>query len=150
MIREEKLSQYGEYGNDAKGVLFTEIKSKDAQTYFDYLDNECTDNNAVHFICDSKQIIDVMPVEYKVYCTGKGKDWAYKHCLIIGIIKSNDATIFDETITKSVNLAKELIDAFDLTINDVYFVNEFNQKRYDPSTILDLYGTKQYFIEREF
>lgn len=150
MIKLEKQAQFGEYGNDARGILFTEVNYNDAQDYFDYLDNECTDKYAVHFICDSKQIIEVMPVEFKVYCTGKGKDWAYKHCLIVGLCKSNDDVVFDETIEKAVNVAKELIDAFDITKNDIFFVSEFNSKRYDPSTILDLYGTKQFFIEKEF
>lgn len=148
MIARKKWSQYGESGMVVKGLTIHNTNSTmSAQEIFDYLNNECTTSQGCHFVVDSENTIQVMPKNWCVYHTGKGKDYAFAHTLAIEICSN----INDETYLlgqhNAVLLIRELMEQYNLDYSQIYFHQEFNERYYCPKDILDRYKTKANFIE---
>ena len=97
---------------------------------------------------DENEVIQAMPLNYCVYHTGMGIDWACKHTLAIEIARSQ-SSLYPKAEEKAVEYIKYLMERYKLTKDDIYFHNDFNQRTYCPHRILDQY-TKKQWIERWF
>lgn len=90
-----------------------------------------------------------MPEDYSVYHTGKGIDYACKYGIAIEIVSNIDDAIYKKGQDKAIAFIKQLMEKYSLTINDIYFHNDFANV-YCPKDILMNYGNKQNFIRKEF
>ena len=103
--------------------------------------------NITHFIVDEKEIIEVYPVDKEASHTGKGYDYGNKNTIAIEIARSEcDDNIYFEAQKNAISLIKRLMKKYNLTKNDIYFHNDFNQQTYCPHRILKIYKTKEEFI----
>lgn len=151
MIDEKRYSQYGEPGLVPKGiVLHGTDTNQTARDIFNYLNGECKDSKSTHFLVDSEEIIEVMPLDWKVWSTGTYKDWAFHNCIVIDICSNINDAIYLIGLRKAVELMKSLMATYNLTTNDIYFHNDFNSHIYCPSDLLRIYGNKRKFIMEEF
>lgn len=103
--------------------------------------------NLCHFIIDEKEVINSYPVEYEASHTGKGYDFGNKYTLAIEIARSrSEEELYLKAQTKAVAFIKKLMKKYKLTTNDIYFHIDFNPQTYCPHRILDIYKTKEDFI----
>lgn len=150
MINKNKFLQYGfKRDNEIKGIVIHNTGTDlSARQVFNYLNKEKS-SRGCHYLIDDKEIIEVMPIEYCVYHTGKGIDWACKNTIAIEIVSNIDDTRYLKGQARAINFIKELMEKYNLTINDLYFHNDFANV-YCPSDILRIYGNKQNFLRKEF
>lgn len=150
MIDSNKFLQYGyKRDNEIKGIVIHNTGTDlSARQVFNYL-NKSKLSNGCHYLIDYKEIIEVMPLNYSVYHTGKGNDWACKNTIAIEIVSNIDNEKYLIGQQKAIELIKELMKEYNLTTNDLYFHNDFANV-YCPSDILRIYGNKQNFIRKEF
>lgn len=151
MLDNKKWLQYGEQGLTPKAICFhnTSNELMSAKELFDYLNGECKTSQGCHYLIDHNEVVEVMPLDWRVYHTGKGKDWAFKNCIAIEICSNLDNNLYIQGQNKAIALAKKLMKKYNLTTNDIYFHSEFADY-YCPKNILDLYGSKKEFIRKEF
>lgn len=151
MIDQNKWLQYGEDGLVPKALCFhnTGNEQMSARELFDYLNNECKTSQGCHYLIDHNEIIEVMPLDWRVYHTGKGRDWAFKNCIAIEICSNLDNDLYKQGQDKAITLAKQLMETYNLSTDDIYFHNDFADF-YCPKDILSKYGNKQNFIREEF
>ena len=142
--------QFGFRGIKIRGICIHNTgNSLSAQENYNIMEN-ATDNRGCHFFIDEKEVIQAMPLNYCVYHTGMGKDWACKHTLAIEICRSqSSAELYNSAEEKAVEYVKYLMDRYSLTTDDIYFHHDFNNKTYCPHRIMDNY-TKKEWIERWF
>lgn len=108
------------------------------------------DNRGCHFFVDENEVIQAMPLNYCVYHTGMGKDWACKHALAIEICRSqSSAELYAAAEAKAVEFVKGLMERYILTTDDLYFHIDFNPRTYCPHRILTN-ETKKEWIGRCF
>ena len=150
MIDSNKYLQYGfKRNNDIKGIVIHNTGSDlSARQVFNYM-NKTKSSSGCHYLIDDKEIIEVMPLDYCVYHTGKGIDWSCKNTIAIEIVSNVDDTKYLKGQDRAINLIKELMERYDLTTNDLYFHNDFANV-YCPSDILRIYGNKKNFIKEVF
>lgn len=148
MIREEKWSQYGEDGLEIEGIVIhnTESFDKTADDLFNYYDSECKDKNCTHYLVDKDKIVEVIPLNRKVYSSGKGKDYCYDHCIVITIISTINSRQYIEGQNRAIELIKDLMEEYDIPSTNIYGHIDFNKSVYCPSMILNSYGTVRNFI----
>ena len=109
-----------------------------------------TGNEGCHFFIDEKEVIQAMPLNYCVYHTGMGRDWACKHALAIEICRSqSSAELYAAAEAKAVEFVKSLMERYSLTTEDLYFHIDFNPRTYCPHRIL-ANETKKEWIGRNF
>lgn len=151
MIDENKYSQFGEIGLTPKGITIHNTGNDDmsARDLFNWLNNECKSSQGCHYLIDHNEIIEVMPLNWKVYHTGKGRDWAFHNTIAIEICSNLDNELYKQGQDKAIGLIRELFERYELNTNDLYFHNDF-APYYCPKNILDIYKTKQNFIREEF
>lgn len=152
MIDEKKYSQYGAYGLLPKAITIHNTNNYDwsAQDLFNYINSECKTSQGVHLIADHNGIIEVMPLDWKVWHTGKGNDWAFNNSIAIEICSNLDNELYLKGQQIAIDKIKELMKTYNLTNEDLYFHNDFNQTTYCPANILDLYKSKKVFLEKFF
>lgn len=108
-------------------------------------------NYLAHYLVDDEKIINSFPLEFCSFHTGKGYDFGNKYTISIEILRSDcDIDQYLKAQNNAIILIKELLDKYDLDFNQIYFHNDFNKKTYCPHRILDLYGSKENFIRRNF
>ena len=77
MIDQNKFKQYGypRELSDIQGITLHETNNyeKNARQLHDWLNEECKTSQGTHYICDANEVVQVMPDDYAVYHTGKGK-----------------------------------------------------------------------------
>lgn len=151
MIDSNKYLQYGfKRDSDIKGIVIHNTGSDlSARQVFNYLNSKCKTSQGCHYLIDDKEIIEVMPLDYCVYQTGKGIDWACKYTIAIEICSNVDDKKYLKGQDRAINLIKDLMEKYNFTINDLYFHKDFANV-YCPSDILRIYGSKQNFIRKEF
>lgn len=141
--------QFGEKGMDVLGICIHNTgNSLSARENYQYMENTKL-NLGTHFFVDDKEVIQAMPTNWKVWHTGKGRDWGNMHCIAIEICQSQSPSYL-KAQERAIQLIKELMDEFNLTVNDIYFHQDFNNQKYCPHKILDLYGNKKTFIKEVF
>lgn len=109
-----------------------------------------TGNAGCHFFVDESEVIQAMPLNYCVYHTGMAKDWACRHCLAVEICRSRSGTeLYAAAEANAVEFVKGLMERYNLTADDIYFHNDFNERTYCPHRILTN-ETKKEWIGRNF
>lgn len=104
-----------------------------------------------HFFVDDKEIIQAMPLDWCVFHTGMGVDWACKYTIAIEICQSqSEMRIYRKAEERAVNLMKDLMEEYHLTTKDIYFHNDFNRHTYCPHRILEQWGSKKQWIGGNF
>lgn len=151
MLKEEKWSQYGQEGLSVGGIVLhnTSNITMSAQELFEYLENECKDSTGTHFLVDHNEVVEVMPLTWKTWSTGKGNDWAFKHCIAIEICDNINDELYKKGQDKAIELIKTLKSTYNLTNDDIYFHNDFNERFYCPHILLDKYGSAKRFCIEE-
>lgn len=152
MIKESKREQYGEYGLIPNCITIHNTNNYDdnAIEIFNYLDNECTTSQGCHYLIDNENIVEVMPLDWKTYHTGKGKDYAFNNSIAIEICSNIDDELYLQGQEKAIDLIKELMKKYNIPKSEIYFHQDFNSTTYCPCNILDLYKTKKNFLEKFF
>lgn len=147
-----KLEQYGYEGLEIKGITIHNAGNKmSAQELFDFLENDNKYNNGCHFLVDENEVIEVMPLTWCAYHTGKGKDFGNNNTIAIEICRSqSEIDIYMKAQDRAVELIKELMNKYNLSTKKIYLHKDFNSKTYCPHKILDIYKTKKNFIKEVF
>lgn len=152
MIREEKRKQYGEYGLKPSGIIVhnTNNYSMNAKQLFEYLNGDCTTSQGCHWIIDSENEIEVMPMDWKVWSTGKGNDYAFNHLIAIEICSNNDLGTYLEGEKRAIDIIKKLMNQFSISKDEIYYHHDFNERTYCPANIMSLYKNKNEFLKKYF
>ena len=151
MLKPEKWAQYGRDGLDVQGIVLhnTGNVSMSAQELFDYMENECKYSTGTHYFVDYNGVIEVLPLTWRTWTTGKGNDWSFDHCIAIEICDNLNDALYKQGQDNAVVLIRQLMSTFDLTMDDIYFHNDFNERVYCPHILLDRYGSAQGFYLNE-
>lgn len=152
MLDKNKWSQYGKDGLEPTCITIHNTGNYDmtAMELFDYLNNECLTSQGCHFLVDDKEIIEVMPLNWKTYHTGKGEDYAFNNSIAIEICSNLDDELYLKGQENAIRLIKNYMDKFDIPKDEIYFHIDFNPTTYCPCNILDLYKTKENFLNKFF
>ena len=152
MLDKNKWSQFGKEGLEPTCITIHNTGNYDmtARELFDYLNNECLTSQGCHFLVDDKEIIEVMPLNWKTYHTGKGEDYAFNNSIAIEICSNLDDELYLKGQENAIFLIKYYMDKFDIPKNEIYFHIDFNPTTYCPCNILDLYKTKENFLNKFF
>ena len=117
-----------------------------AQEYYDLLYKKKR-LNYCHYIVDELQVLSTISEEQEASHTGKGYDFGNRYTLAIEIARSMcDEELYLKAQDKAIVLIKELMKKYHLTKDDIYFHIDFNQQARCPHRILDLYKSKEEFI----
>lgn len=145
MIREQKWPQYGEPGLIPKGiVVHSDSNYSTAEEKFNYYENECLENMGTHFLVDSNGVTEVMPTNWKVRSTGS--KWCYDNCIVIHICLDQNEATYKTGENYAIDLIRNLMSEYDITLGNVYAHKSFDSKRYCPYHILNEYGTFKNFL----
>ena len=150
MIEERLLDYYScMKSRDVLGItIHNSQNGLDAKENYDMMMKNGT-NESCHFYVDDRCFIQVMPLNYGAWHTGKGYDEGNISTIAIIICQSTmDDEIYLKAQDNAIALIYELFEVFNLNENDIYFHNEFNVNEYCPHRILDIYNSKKEFIER--
>ena len=103
--------------------------------------------NLCHYIVDENDIINTLSEEQEAHHTGKGYDFGNRFTIAIEIARSmSDEKIYLKAQDNAIKLIKKLMKKYHLTKDDIYFHIDFNQQIRCPHRILDIYKTKEDFI----
>ena len=96
MLDKNKWSQFGKERLEPTCITIHNTGNYDmtARELFDYLNNECLTSQGCHFLVDDKEIIEVMPLNWKTYHTGKGEDYAFNKSIAIEICSNLDDKLY--------------------------------------------------------
>lgn len=150
MIKENKWKQYGfpRTKQDILGITIHETNNYEmnAQQLYDYLENECRTSQGVHYICDNEQTLQVMPDDWAVYHTGKGKDWGCRYTIAIEIVSSHSDEVYKKAEDRAISLIYELQKKYHIPTDRIFFHQDWNNKMHCPNRALDKYGTSKNFV----
>lgn len=157
MIKESKFVQYGfkRTLNDIQGITLHETNNYEmnAQQLHDYLDNECKTSQGVHYIVDAENIVQVMPDDWAVYHTGKGRDWGTRYTIAIEICSYLSDDLYKQAEDRAIDLIWQLQKKYRIANDMIFFHQDFNETTFCPQRILNEYKTSKNFvyqrIERE-
>lgn len=154
MIDKNKYAQYGFKRDlsDIKGICIhnTNNYKTSAQSLFKWLNSDYKGDSGCHYLIDHEDVIEVMPLDYGVYHTGKGYDYGNKYTVAIEICSNLNNELYLKGQDKAIKLIKQLMEQYNITTDELYFHNDFNIYTYCPANILDMYGNKKNFIEEFF
>lgn len=103
--------------------------------------------NLCHYIVDENEVINSYPVDLEASHTGKGYDFGNRYTIAVEIARSrSDDELYLKAQKRAVSHIKKLMKKYKLTVNDLYFHLDFNPQAYCPHRILDIYGSKEEFI----
>lgn len=150
MIDESKFNQYGfpRSEDDIQGITIHETNNveMDAQQLHDYLNNECKTSQGCHYIVDDHEIVQVMPDDWAVYHTGKGKDFGCRYTIAIEICSSLSDKKYKEAEDRAISLIYSLQKKYRIPMDMIFFHQDFNNKTHCPNRILNEYGTSKNFV----
>lgn len=147
-----RLNQYGYEGLEIKGITIHNTgREESAKDLFDIIENKDNSSSGCHFLIDEKDIIEVMPLSWCAFHTGKAKDYGNNNTIAIEICRSqaNDE-LYLKAQKNAIKKIKSLMKEYSLTIDNIYFHKDFNQRTYCPHKILDIYKNKENFIKEVF
>lgn len=154
MIDEMKWLQFGYKRkiSDIYGITIhnTNNYQMSAKNLFDWLNNESKDSAGCHYVVDDKEVVDIMPLDWAVYHTGKGNDFGNHYTIAIEICSNLNNDTYLKGQDNAIDLIKRLMDVYNISKDRIYFHNDFDKQAYCPATILDLYKSKKNFIEKFF
>ena len=147
MLPQNKFNQYGFPRTEIKGITIHETGNTNmsAMDLFNYLANECRTNQGTHYFVDDAEVVEVMPLSWGVYHTGKGLDWGNEYTVAIEICSSLSNEKYQLAQDRAVELIKSIQREYHIPNDMVFFHNDFNERVYCPKTILDRYGTSKSF-----
>ena len=149
MIKESKWNQYGfpRQTGDIKGITIHEsfAVNKTAAELFSFYDDISKENSGVHYVVDASEVIQIMPDDWSVYHTGKGKDFGNLYTIAIEICSNLNNDLYEAAVDNAVSLIKSLEAQYYLTNERIYFHKDFNNKIYCPKSLIDEYGTARNF-----
>lgn len=150
MISQSKWKQYGLPNAEIKGIVIhnTNNQQWSAERLEKWLEEENKTSASCHFLVDYKEVRQVMPLTWSVWNTGVGMDFGNLHCIAIEICSNPSEELYERGESKAVELIKELMQKYNLTISDVFFHRDFNPTINCPAQLLRKYGNKKNFIER--
>lgn len=152
MIDKKKWPQFGKNGLIPNCITIHNTGNYDlsAREIFDYLNNDCKTSQGCHFLIDHKEVIEVLPLDWRTYHTGKGEDYAFNNSIAIEICSNLDNSLYLKGQDNAVALIKELMSSYNIPLSEIYFHIDFNSTTYCPCNILDLYKNKQNFLRKFF
>lgn len=150
MLDKGKWLQYGEpRTHKIKGLTIhntnNDMSAAEHETYM------ATSNQhfATHYFVDDIEVRQVMPIEYAVWHTGKGYDLGNLSTIAIEICKStSDIDTYLKAQNNAIKLIMDLMEKYSLNKDCIFFHNDFDNV-YCPHRILDIYKSKNNFIEKE-
>ena len=147
----ENKEQFGIPGLEVKGITVHNTNNAlSALENYAWVEQTKT-SQGCHYFVDEYNVVQVMPLDWCVYHTGMGIDWACKHTIAIEICRSQSSEeLYLKAEKKAVGLIKSLMEQYNLTDKDIYFHQDFRQQTYCPHRILDKYGSKKKWKERYF
>lgn len=99
-----------------------------------------------HFIVDESVVIPACPMNEICYHTGKGDDFSNLHTISIYICRGGaDLGRYLKATKRAVNLAKGIMEQFQLTTADIYFHSDFERVNC-PHRLIEYYKKKKRFI----
>ena len=150
MIDENKYNQFGfpRSTADIQGITLHETGNyeMDAQQLCDWLNTECKTSQGTHYIVDAEKVVQVMPDDWAVYHTGKGKDWGNRYTIAIEICSSYNDGTYHAAEDRAVGLIRELMEEYNIPKDMIYFHNDFDPRKHCPNRALDEYGTSKCFV----
>lgn len=152
MIDRNKYEQFGfeRSQEDIQCIVLHNTNSElSARQLFNWL-NETSSSQGTHYIVDCDEVVEVMPLDWGVYHTGKGMDFGNKYGIAIEICSNLNNEKYLDGETKAMELVKSLMNEYHLTKNDIYFHQDFNQTTKCPNDILTIYGNRKNFINSYF
>lgn len=140
MLPSSKWRQYGLPNMEVKGIIIhnTNNQYMNAEELGKSMLNGVT-SQGTHFFVDKKKTIQVMPLEWSVFSTGRGLDFGNLHCICIEVCGDAEERLEE--------LLRSLMGKYDLTLNDLYFHNDFMPNINCPAQIIQKYGNKRKYIE---
>lgn len=143
--------QFGFQGLTVKGITVHNTGSfLTAKECYEAMET-AKNSRGTHYFVDCNEVIQAMPLDWCVYHTGMGVDWACKHTIAIEICQSlNDYETYMQAQNRAVELMKQLMEQYGLTTKNIYFHHDFRANTYCPHRILDMYGTKANWIKEVF
>lgn len=150
MISENKWSQYGfpRTEEDIQGITIHETGNVDmnAEQLFNWMNEVNKTSQGCHYLVDDTQTIQVMPDDWAVYHTGKGKDFGCRYTIAIEICSSLSDEKYQKAEDRAISLIYELQKKYHIPMDMIFFHQDFNSKTYCPKTILNNYGTSKNFV----
>lgn len=151
MISENKWEQFGyqRQETDIKGITIhnTNNYKMNAKELFDWLENESKDSSGCHYLVDDENTIEVMPINWAVYHTGKGNDFGNHYTIAIEICSNLNDEKYFKGQDNAIKLIKKLMNKYKLSIDNIYFHKDFDNQMYCPANILQIYKTKNEFLK---
>lgn len=149
MLDEKKWKQYGQpLKKSWKGITIHNTGNDMSAKEHEELMETSTNHLATHFFVDENEVIQMMPLDWIVWHTGKGMDMGNTRTIAIEICRSTNAEeLYMEAQANAIDLIHSLMKEFGFTKDNIYFHCDFNQQTYCPHRILDIYKTKQNFKE---
>lgn len=151
MIKESKWKQFGRQGLEVKGITIhnTSNYEKSAIDLKKWLEEECKTSQGCHYLIDHSKVVEVMPLDWCIWHTGKAFDYGNMHTIAIEICSNHDKEKYLQAEKKAVELIKKLMKKYHLSTSDIFFHNDFTGVNC-PANILQEYGTKNNFINQYF
>jgi N-acetylmuramoyl-L-alanine amidase CwlA len=150
MISENKWIQYGfpRTEEDIQGITLHETGNVEmnAEQLFNWLNEENKSSQGCHYLVDDTQTIQVMPDDWAVYHTGKGKDFGCRYTIAIEICSSLSDEKYKMAEDRAISLIYALQKKYHIPMDMIFFHRDFNETTYCPKTILNNYGTSKNFV----
>lgn len=150
MIDENKFEQYG-FPREKKDILGITIHETgnyemNAQQLHDFLNNDNKTSQGIHYIVDKDSIIQVMPDDWAVYHTGKGKDWGCRHTIAIEICSYYSDEEYKQAENRAISLIYDLQKKYQIDFDMIFFHQDFNERVFCPNKALIEYKTSKNFV----
>lgn len=145
----DKLAQFGVPMNEVKGIVIHNTNSTKSARELASIMEKSTDSRATHYFVDDKCVMQMLPLNWSAFNTGKGFDLGNTQCISIEICSLLSTDAYLKAQDRAVQLIKKLMKEFNLTTEDIYFHRDFDSTVNCPAQILRIYGTKANFIKEE-
>lgn len=147
MLSEAKRRQYGHPDAKMRGIIIhnTNNQGKTAKELEEWMETSKSSTGA-HFFVDHNEVRQVMPLDWSVYNVGNGLAFGNTDCIAIEICSNPSNALYLQGQSKAIDLIKELMKKYDLTLNDIYFHRDFQPNVNCPAQILKRYGSKRNFL----
>ena len=149
MLPKSKWRQFGHEGNNKKGLIVhnTNNQQMSAEELEKWLKNDCRTSQGCHFIVDHKEVRKVMPLSWSVYNVGNALAFGNTDCIAVEICSNPSEKLYLLGQSKAIDLIIMLMGKFGLTSHDIYFHRDFQQNINCPAQILNIYGSKDKFLQ---
>ena len=146
MLPEAKFRQYGLPMDKPKGIVIHNTNTPlSAQKCAEWMTNSKTSRGA-HYFVDADEVIQMLPLDWSCFNTGKGMDFGNTQCISIEICTDPSERRYEQGERRAIDLIKRLMKEYCIDLTGIYFHRDFNSSVNCPAQILKKYGTKQNFL----